>query len=277
MKISLLLLALSLSMGLIGQNKKDAKGKRIGHWKFYGKDRIFSNYPANALVEEGNFVNGFKEGVWIKYFPDGKTKKLEGNYVNNRPMGQYTRYHKNGVIMEKGNFSRKNFSGPYARYYKNGNLSYSCTFDKQGKETGSVKHYHLNGTLAMEYTAQDGMVLGKMTKYYENGSVQEIREYGDKGQIAKVEKFKPVNKVVSKPIKEKKIVPPHVDKPNTRGATFNSNGNNRIYNENDAIWMDGMFRNGQLWDGKVFDYDSNGILIKVRLFKNGVYHSDTLL
>jgi hypothetical protein len=38
--------------------------------------------------------------------------------------------------------------------------------------------------------------------------------------------------------------------------------------------MDGEFKNGQLWDGKVFDYSRDGILLKVRVFKLGKYHSD---
>jgi antitoxin component YwqK of YwqJK toxin-antitoxin module len=55
---------------------------------------------------------------------------------------------------------------------------------------------------------------------------------------------------------------------------FNPNGYNTIYNPNEDIWMDGDFKNGQLWDGRVRDYDKNGIVQKIRVFKNGVYHSD---
>jgi antitoxin component YwqK of YwqJK toxin-antitoxin module len=47
-----------------------------------------------------------------------------------------------------------------------------------------------------------------------------------------------------------------------------------VYNANDEIWMDGEFKNGQLYDGKVYDYDQDGILQKVRIFKNGKYHSE---
>ncbi|MEY3844547.1 MAG: hypothetical protein RL293_969, partial [Bacteroidota bacterium] len=53
-----------------------------------------------------------------------------------------------------------------------------------------------------------------------------------------------------------------------------TNGYNKVYNDNDEIWMEGEFKNGQLWDGKVYDYDTDGILQKVRIFKAGRYHSD---
>jgi antitoxin component YwqK of YwqJK toxin-antitoxin module len=38
--------------------------------------------------------------------------------------------------------------------------------------------------------------------------------------------------------------------------------------------MDGTFRNGSLWDGKVYEYDADGIIMKVKVYKNGKYHSD---
>ena len=61
---------------------------------------------------------------------------------------------------------------------------------------------------------------------------------------------------------------------NTKGVLFQPNGYNKVYNSTDEIWQDGTFKNGQLWEGKVYEYDKDGILLKVKIFKNGVYHSD---
>jgi antitoxin component YwqK of YwqJK toxin-antitoxin module len=47
-----------------------------------------------------------------------------------------------------------------------------------------------------------------------------------------------------------------------------------LYNKDGEIWQDGTFKNGVLFDGKVYVYDSDGILLKVKVYKNGVYHSD---
>jgi predicted sulfurtransferase len=52
------------------------------------------------------------------------------------------------------------------------------------------------------------------------------------------------------------------------------NGYNKVYNLNDEIWQDGDFRSGALWNGKLYVYDEDGILLKVRVFKNGYYNSD---
>jgi hypothetical protein len=38
--------------------------------------------------------------------------------------------------------------------------------------------------------------------------------------------------------------------------------------------MDGQFKTGKLWDGKLYKYDSDGILLKIEIWKSGAYHSD---
>jgi len=83
------------------QNLKDEDGKKHGKWVVRGKDRPKSGYASNAIIEEGTYHHGRKTGVWIKYNKDGKTVKLKGNYVNNRPNGNYTRYFSNGKVKEK--------------------------------------------------------------------------------------------------------------------------------------------------------------------------------
>ena len=89
-------------------------------------------------------------------------------------------------------------------------------------------------------------------------------------------------KTFQKKLPEKKIViivdksgdPPYLKNPKTKGVQFNFFGYNKVYNENDEIWMDGIFKNGQLWDGKVYTYDKDGILQRVLVYKEGQYHSE---
>lgn len=58
------------------------------------------------------------------------------------------------------------------------------------------------------------------------------------------------------------------------GAPFYSNGYHTIYNKQALLWQEGTFKNGKLWDGKVYVFDKDGILLKVEIYKSGVYHSD---
>jgi hypothetical protein len=74
------------------------------------------------------------------------------------------------------------------------------------------------------------------------------------------------------------LLAPQVVKPKVAsGLKFMPNGRNKLYTQTGDIWMDGEFKKGQLMDGKVFLYDSDGVLLKVRIYKNGAYERDGLL
>ena len=253
-----------------GQNLKDNEGKRTGKWIIYK-----SKSSKDLKIEEGVFVKGRKEGQWIKYFEDGKTPKLKGSYSNNRPDGEFIRYYKNGKIKEKGSYSKSKFKGEYVRYYSSGKTEYIGNYNNLGEETGVIKHFHKNGNLALEYFAKNGHLTGKLTRYFEDGSLQSSISFSENG-------VKIASKTYQNKPSEKKIVntgsnsssPPYLKNPKTKGVKFNFYGYNKVYNENDEIWMDGIFKNGQLWEGKVYKYDRDGILQRVLVYKNGKYHSE---
>ena len=79
LKASLFVLVLftNLSMLAIGDgdfNKMDPMGQRQGHWIIKGYMVNDKAYPADATVEEGDYKDNRKEGLWKKYWPDGKLK-----------------------------------------------------------------------------------------------------------------------------------------------------------------------------------------------------------
>ena len=253
-----------------GQNLKDKEGKRTGKWIIYK-----SKSSKDLKIEEGFFVKGRKEGQWINYFEDGKTPKLKGSYSNNRPDGDFIRYYKNGKIKEKGSYSKSKFKGEYIRYYSNGKIEYIGNYNNLGDETGVVQYFHKNGNLSLEYTVKNKLLTGKLTRYFEDGSLESSISFSENGTIISAKTFQ-------KKLPEKKIVnsgnnsdnPPNLKNPKTKGVKFNAFGYNKVYNDNDEIWMDGVFKNGQLWDGKVYTYDRDGILQRVLVYKEGKYHSE---
>lgn len=256
-------------------NQKDNVGKKQGKWVFLGKDRPTEGFPSEGKVEEGDFVDDRKEGFWIKYYNDGITPKLKGYYKNNRPEGEYVKLSPNGTVVEKGNFVRGKYIDSLVRYNADGTLAYQGFYNELGKEEGKIKYFYPNGQLEFEYTSENGTPKGKATRYHENGDIKEIIQFGDAGQVVSSERKEMVNPPVrvNNPTVSKELAPA-VSNPNTKGAKFNANGYNKLYNANHEIWQDGEFKNSRLWDGKVYEYDRDGILLKVRVFKNGVYHSD---
>ena len=155
------------------------------------------------------------------------------------------------------------------------NIEYIGNYNNLGEETGVVKHFHNNGNLALEYSVKNGNLTGKLTRYFEDGSLKSSITFSENGAII-------ASKTFQKKLPEKKIEiivdkskdPPYLKNPKTKGVQFNLFGYNKVYNENDEIWMDGIFKNGQLWDGKVYTYDRDGILQRVLVYKEGKYHSE---
>jgi len=256
-------------------NQKDPQGKKQGRWIYFGKDRPQEGYPSEGKIEEGKYIDDRKEGIWTKYHNDGVTPKLKGTYVNNRPQGSFVKLYPNGKVREEGNFVRNLYQDSLKRFHENGKIEYEANYNSLGKEQGTVKYFYPNGQLEFQYQAQEGKPNGKAMRYYENGDVKEIIYYGTDGSVEKSEQSEMVSPIVKTPDRgASKEAAPKVAIPRTKGAKFQPNGYNKVYNVNDEIWQDGQFRNSLLWDGKVYEYDRDGILLKVKVYKNGAYHSD---
>lgn len=253
------------------QNAEDAQGKKHGKWILRGKHKPGSGYSDETIVEQGSYSHGRKTGVWIKFHKDGKTAKLKGNYINNRPSGNYSRYYANGKLKESGFFSDEKQQGTLTRYYSNGQIAYLASFGTEGKENGTVKHYFENGKIQAEYTLSGGKLNGIYRQYNENGTVKFAYNTVN-GKMVETIKNNTANSKEVTP-SDSDETPPTVKNPITKGVTFFAEGYNKVYNENDEIWLDGNFKGGQLYDGKVYVYSANGLLKHIKIFKEGKFHS----
>jgi len=258
-----------------GINKSDGNGKQ-GKWIYYGKDRPDSGIPPEGKVEEGNYKDDRKEGVWIKYHNDGVTPKLKGQYENNRPRGSFTYYHPNGKVKTIGTYEKNQYQDSLKHFYENGQLEYAANFNAGGKEQGKVVYFYANGQKQFEYVSNNGTPTGKAVRYWPNGDVKEIIEYNADGSVKTSQEKEMVNpaEIVKDPGGSTKKAPAIGPAPNTAGIKWLPNGYNKVYNSDKEIWQDGIFKEGKLWDGKVYVYDRDGILLKVEVFKAGAYHSD---
>ena len=255
-------------------NQKSADGKKQGKWIVYGKDRPEEGYPANGKIEEGEYRNGRRENTWIKYHKDGVTPRLIGEYQNNRPNGKYSMFHPNGKISEKGSFIGGKYADSIQRFYPNGQLSYESTY-QNGNENGKVIYYFKNGKIDFEYNAVEGIATGKAVRYYPNGDVREILSFDANGTVKNRELKEIKNTKEPEPVvKNNKDISVKISNPIVKGGKFQPNGYNKVYNSDDEIWQDGDFKNGRLFNGKVYVYDRDGILLKVKIYKEGYYHSD---
>ena len=266
-------------------NKTDADGKKQGRWILYGKHKPESCYKADQKAEEGKYQDNRKVGIWTEYYCNGNMKnKL--TFVNGRPDGYAWIYHENGKISEEGVWKNSRWVGSYKLYYENGQVQHEFVFNPSGKREGVQKYYHDNGELAIEGAFDNGKESGIIKEYYENGDLRVEKNYADGNvDVASIKEYQP-----QKPIAKKsdiaadnapivKISPD--EKPNEASLKNASkgpivlNGPNTLYNKNRQITKDGIFKDNRFIDGKAYFYDGNGLLMRVAVYKNGIYVGDS--
>lgn len=242
-----------------GYYPNDTAGDSLRHDTVYVKNNL----------EEGMYINDRKEGFWTKYHEDGKTPKLKGFYVSNRPSGKYWKYYENGQLRESGFYSKNMQSDSLKRYFESGQLEYEAWYDEKGKTQGRVNYFYPSGQLEFTYIAVDNVQ--KNTEHYDQTG--KLISGNDTPCYYPAPVSKPVKQATPEE-SAKHPLPKMEDPPNTHNIKFQPNSYNKVFNSDGEIEFDGVFKDGQLWDGKVYIYDKDGILLWVRIYKNGIYHSD---
>lgn len=261
-------------------NKTDETGKRQGYWIITNAIAQLPEYAPTSKVEEGRYIDARKEGLWRAYFPSGK-QKSRITFKNNRPNGYAIIYHENGKVFEEGLWQNNRWVGAYKLYYDNGQVAQEFNFNPMGKREGAQKYYYENGQLMIEGTWAGGKESGLIKEYHENGDIKS-EKYFNGGDIdpAKTRNYEPKKPVVEIPEPEvaKKtppIIPDKEEKPNLQ--VFNGEGYWKLYNKNKQISKDGDFSKGRLINGKVYHYNSDGILQRIAIYKDGVYVGDGVI
>ena len=258
-------------------NRKDELGKKQGYWVLFGEDRPNLGYEGDNKIEEGPYKDSRKNGLWRKYYKN-ESLKSEITYVENRPKGAYKTYYETGEVEEEGYWVNRRNTGEFKRYHRNGNLAQHFNFSDNGKRNGEQFYYHENGQLEVKVKVTEGKEEGLMQRFYANGEVKEEKVFSE-GVLDTLtyKKYLPKEKIVE--VKEEREVPLKKavvikeDKPNP-AISIVPDGFNKLYNKNKQLSQDGYFKYGKLYDGKVYKYDSDGLLVKIEIYKKGIYIGD---
>lgn len=259
-------------------NQLDSNNKRQGYWIVRNIDNSQPGYKENQIIEEGNYENSWKVGLWKSYYPNGKLKS-EIHYEMGRPMGRYKLYYENGQLEEAGNWKRTKNTGEFKRYYPNGNLMQDFSFTEAGLRTGEQNYYYSNGNLRLQGNWENGKESGLITEYYENGDISS-KKYFSNGELNKnnIQIFAPKQNQAEQTEDKGKNMVVKVDKeeePNQGG--FDGTGFKKLYNRDKQIAKEGYFEDYRLMDGRFYRYNENGILIQILVFKDGHYIGDGIL
>lgn len=283
------------STGADTLNRIDKLGRRYGYWIVDNQNEPIA-MNATTKWKEGTYVKGRKEGVWINYFEDGKTPRLIGEYADNRPAGAFFRFNNKGALQQASSVPRK---VRYAQSIAASNDVFTCKMNFENKEVVAGQVYFSQKIIkknafqfwvekSLEAISSESKVIDFtwMNTNYDKlyAKYLEVRTPNNQlKETAKIEKEvlkieATISKEQESARKGKYFLPPLVRNPRVAsGLKFQSNGFNKLYTVDNEIWIDGYFKNGQLQDGKVFIYDTDGVLLKVRVYKNGMYESDGIL
>ena len=266
-------------------NRVDVNNLRQGAWKVFGDMLDDHKFKNDQLVEEGEYQNNRKQGVWVTYFPNGQEHTII-DYRNGRPNGDYKVFYENGQLEEEGTWSRNRNTGDFKRFYENGSKHQEFVFNISGKRDGVQKYYHDNGQLMIVGTIEDGKEVGEFKEYYKDGSLKSVKYFDEPGKVnhEKTKTYKEQGNPVATKVEIETVDPTKVAKVE-QGAKqneaekkinpFNGNGNHTLYNSNRQISQKGFFKNYKLIDGLYYKYDENGILKNIEKYKNGKYVGDS--
>ena len=138
-------------------NRADSSGLKTGYWIFYGKDKPKTyGYSPEAVVEEGRYVAGNKEGNWKSYYPNQRLKN-EIMFVKGRPNGKFKTYFENGEIEEIGTWTKNHYVDSNFRYYPNKILAHRLFYNENGKQEGWQFKYYENEKEPMKYFMKNGV------------------------------------------------------------------------------------------------------------------------
>ena len=113
----------------------------------------YKEYDAKGnLIVSGTYFDGMKNGKWTEQIGDMRT---EGEYRNDKQVGEWTSYYDNGKMAFRGKFNAGYPDGEHFFYYPNGKLR-EIQMCSAGIKNGEWKKYLDTGELYFTITYKQG-------------------------------------------------------------------------------------------------------------------------
>ncbi len=163
--------------------KKFAEGNYVdgahdGQWSFWydngqlAKTVTFKNGQADGswevrradgtLQSKKGYKNNLREGAWVLYYDDGKTPKIEQNYVDSKLQGPRKTYYANGNVRQESNYKAGVIDGEVSEFNESGRKVAQATF-VDGKLNGKLIRWGTDGT-KFEQTFRDNKFTGEQSE-----------------------------------------------------------------------------------------------------------------
>jgi hypothetical protein len=120
-------------------NMINAEGKKQGHWVVLGRSKPKDGYMPEQKIEEGNYKDNKKTGIWTQYYKNGNVKNVL-TFEEGRPNGPAKTFYESGKPDEEGTWKNNRWVGKYKKYTEDGKWE-EFTFDANGKREGADREH----------------------------------------------------------------------------------------------------------------------------------------
>ena len=128
-------------------------------------------HPNGQKWEEGGFVDGSKQGTWMRWYPNAQ-KEFQSDYDKGTLAGHYTLWHDNGLKQEQGDYKVGQRDGMWTKWFEDGQKLSEILF-RDGKPEGWYRSWHENGKPHEQAFFKDGVPEGTYTIWHDNGQKEE--------------------------------------------------------------------------------------------------------
>jgi len=152
----------SLSMEAVEGRREvsmaDSFGKsNDGIYRYYakGEDKpytgiLYGNHPNGNLASWQEYVDGVGQGKWINYYENGNYIEI-GYYEQNEVTGPITKFHSNGKVKAEGTYKDwRVMIGEWKYYDQDGKLDYIKNYGKTGS-IEEVQEYYERGDISYSW------------------------------------------------------------------------------------------------------------------------------
>jgi hypothetical protein len=132
-------------------------------WQLEGSGTLRVTYPDGTPMLEGQFVDGKREGTWTRWHPDGRLKS-KVSYLRGVPHGEWLEYHRSGMIAERRTFDSGRAEGPATAWHENGQIREQGTW-AAGQRHGTWTWFDEQGRLLREERWNAGARIGPIAMF----------------------------------------------------------------------------------------------------------------
>jgi antitoxin component YwqK of YwqJK toxin-antitoxin module len=124
------------------------------------------------MREEKEFCNDKLHGISKEFFDNGQISVI-AHFNYNKKEGEFAKYNREGVLIEKSNWLEDVENGSAEFYYDNGNKKIITNF-YNGVQIGDFESYFIKGNIHLKYYLDsNGNKSGEYEEYYVNGMLKE--------------------------------------------------------------------------------------------------------